>query len=285
MSLIVPRALALGVFALWIGAVPVGCRCVPPADPPSPAPSAVTAGDIQRAELARVGGLTRLHARGVAELKTKDHQGEHFDQGDVDVRWNPSLGLAASLSKLGDRWMWIGSDATQWWSFDLKSKPTVLRTGKLTSAKAGLAPALPWLLGLRPLVPASGAELALVKNELRVAVATPQGLLPEGAELEAMFDSRTLMPTQAVLTLKDGTTWRSSFSEWISVDTSGIAQGAWPKISRRVQVSSGTDDRWTQLVVALDSARASPDAVDRPSLYNLVELRTRFAPQQVESEP
>jgi hypothetical protein len=193
--------------------------------------------------------------------------------------------MAASLSKLGDRWMWIGNDATQWWSFDLKSSPTVLRTGKLSGAKAGLAPALPWLLGLRPLVPVSGAELVPVQGALRATVATPPGLLPQGAELEATFDSRTLMPTHTTLKLKDGTAWRSSFTEWMSVDTPGVAQGAWPKVSRRVQVSSGIDDGWTQLVVALDSARANPDAVDRPALYNLTELRTRFAPQQVELEP
>lgn len=243
------------------------------------------AAEMARREEARAAGLERLHARGIMELRTRDDKGEHFDQGDLDLRWSRELGLAASVSKLGDRWVWFGADRTRWWIFELKAKPSSLRTGPIAGTRPGLASALPWLLGVRPLRPAGGAVPELVKLTWRVKVDVPQGVLPERAVLTAEFDPATLLPVATELALPDGTVWRSAFSEWLAVETPGAAEGAWPRVPRRVQAASGLDDRWTTVRVALDTARADPEATDRPNLYDLALLRERFAPASVEEVP
>lgn len=247
-------------------------------------PTLATATAIAQAEQSRVGQLARLHGRGVAEFRTKDEKGEHFDQGDIDLRWNPALGMAASVSKLGDRWSWIGSNTTHWWVFELKSDPTLLRTGSLNSPAAGVTAAIPWMLGLRPLIPSEGSTPRLIKETLRVVVATPDGTLPEGATLEAEFDPKSLAPVLVTLSARDGSVWRSGLKDWLTVETPGVAQGAWARIPRRVQIVGGRDDHSTLLLIALSSARADPEATDRPGLYDLAALRERFAPQNVETQ-
>ncbi|MBL9140418.1 MAG: hypothetical protein JNK53_01010 [Phycisphaerae bacterium] len=274
---------ARALLGCGLGAALLAWGCAAPPPMPS-APPGPTSADLTAAELARVGGLDRLHARGVIELRTNDETGEHFDQGDLDLRWSRTLGLAASLSKLGDRWVWIGADATQWWIFELKSKPTRLHTGMLTSARSGLAPAFPWLMGVRPLLPAPSAEPERTNDRCRVRVQLPPGVLPAGAALFADFDAKTSLPVATELTLPGGGVWRSSLTDWMSVETAGVAQGAWPRVPRRALATNGTDDRRTTVRVSLDTARADAEATDRPTLYDLAGLRERFAPQEVETE-
>jgi hypothetical protein len=140
------------------------------------------------------------------------------------------------------------------------------------------------MLGLRPLVPMHDAVPQLIKGTLRVTVATPAGTLPEGATLEAEFDPTSLAPVLVTLSAKDGSVWRSGLKDWLTVETPGVAQGAWAKIPRRVQIVGGPEGQSTLLLVALSSARSDPESTDRPGLYDLAALRERFAPQKVETQ-
>jgi hypothetical protein len=232
-----------------------------------------------------VGGLVRLHARGVAELRRRTEQGETFDQGDLDLRWSRALGLAVSLSKLGDRWVWMGSDASRWWVFELKSEPSRLRTGPLHGSSASVAMAFPWVLGLRPLQPRDGAPVERTEGGWRVVVETPRNELPVGAELVAEFDARTLLVRATELRLAGGEVWRAQLDSWMSVESLGLAEGAWPRVPRRVDVRSGAKAEWTAVRVSLDRADASEAATDRPGLYDLEKLRAQFAPEVVETLP
>lgn len=254
---------------------------------------APTAQALGQAETQRVGALVRLHGRGTVQLTRCDEGSERMDQGDLDLRWHARMGLAAGVSKLGDRWAWIGSDLSDWWIFDLKGTPSTLQVGSLRDGNGALAPAFTWLAGMQPLVPADGAQPRWLSPSehaeggkdgaklLRVAVAVPEGALPQGARLEADFDPRALEPAGVLLTLADGAQWRSTFNGWIMVETPGQPPGAWPRIPRRTQVVTGPKERWTSLQVGLDTARDDAAAVERAALYDLSELQIRFAPQEV----
>ncbi len=244
-----------------------------------------TAAQIAAAERARVGALERLYARGILEVRSKDDQGDHFDQGDLDLRWNRTMGLALSLSKLGDRWIWIGSDLSQWWIFELKSDPTRLRMGSLHGPRAGLAGAMPWLAGIRPLVPQEGAAVQPVEGGVRVPLAVPAGALPAGAVLEAEFSTSSLLPMRTLLRLQDGAAWRMDMSDWGGVETEGVGPTSWPRVPKRVRGTSGGGERWSTFSMALEVLRADASTTDKPGLYDLARLKTSFAPQQVESDP
>ena len=61
---------------------------------------------VRTAEEARVGALRVLRARGVAEVRWRDASGDHFEQGDADLRWCDGRGIAVSVSKLGEPFSW-----------------------------------------------------------------------------------------------------------------------------------------------------------------------------------
>ncbi len=254
-----------------------GAAVATPLAPPS-------AAAIAAAERARVGELGCLHAKGVVELRSRDADGDHFDQGDVDFRWMPGRGVAASISKFGDRWSWIGSDGTRWWAFELKADPVRLRWGRLDGARAGIVGALPWLMALRPLLPAPGAMPGRVDGVVRVQVTADGAVLPPGARLEADFDAVTLAPRAVRVRRGDAVECEATLAELGPVEVEGRTMGTWPAIPQRVRVRGAGDRAGTEIAVFLDKPRAARDAADRPALYDLDGLRAKFAPGTVEGD-
>lgn len=275
-----PSAAALLSALLAAGAL-ASCAAPQPA-PPASMPGVPTAERIARSEASRAGALRFLHARGVAELRWRDAQGAHFDQGDLDLRWADGRGLAASISKFGDRLAWIGSDGAHWWRFELKSTPTRLVFGSLRGGidrprSLDALAAAPAFLGLRPLVPLEGARVVLREGLAWVEVSIGG---PGGDRAEAGFDPASFAPRALVLRLEDGAEVRAEFGELVAVRTDGVGEGAWPRVPR--QVTARRDADGPSLSIAIDGAAADPAAADRPALYDLGELRARLAPETVE---
>ena len=277
--------------AAWI-AVALLAACAPRAVesptasiPPASAPAAGPASDaVAAGERARVGSLRFLHAKGVAEIRWKDDDGNHFEQGDADVRWAATRGCAASISKFGDRYALLGTDGRRWWSIFPKAKPSRMEWGAIGTGAAsqGANDALaanPRYMGLLPLLPAAGAA-AEMEDGLAWFTLADDAASSVGILARAGFDPATLVPRAVRLRWPDGSAARVEFGEMMPVETAGAAQGAWPRIPRRIAGSH--EGRGVMLSIALDSARADAEAVDRPGLYDMDALRARFAPEQVE---
>lgn len=275
-----------------------------------------SAESISAAERARVGTLRVLAARGVAELRWRDGDDDHFEQGDADFRWCLGRGAAVSVSKLGERYAWFGTDGTRWWQFALRSDPSTLRWGTLAHAEPGvrpetddstgastpavepdagaaasdaekaskawrdLGPALssPRLLGLQPLVARAGAATE-VRDGLLWVEAEPAGR----AKMMAAFDPVTLRLREVVATVPGGAFVRTRFEDEVLVETEGAAQGAWPRIARRIRVETGgvPGEAGGSILVSIDSVRADAEAAGRPFLYDLAALTERLKPAQV----
>ncbi len=62
----------------------------------------------------------------MVELRWTDEQGEHFEQGDLDVWIHLPDRLAFNIEKFGQRLMWLGSSGRRSWLFDFRSDETVL---------------------------------------------------------------------------------------------------------------------------------------------------------------
>lgn len=275
-----PSAAALLPALLVAGAL---ASCAAPQPAPRAQESIAPSADrIARSEASRAGTLRLLHARGVAELRWRDEQGAHFDQGDLDLRWADGRGLAASISKFGDRLAWIGSDGARWWRFELKSVPTRLVFGPLRGGadrprSLDALAAAPAFLGLRPLVPVEGARVVLREGLAWVEVTIGAS---GGDRAEAGFDPASLEPRALLLRREDGVAVRADFGELVAVRTDGVAEGAWPRVPR--QVAARRDAEGPALSIAIDGAAADAAAADRPALYDLEELRARLAPETVE---
>ena len=251
----------------------------------APVPAAPTVEAITASEQARVGTLRFLHARGVAELRWSDEQGSHFEQGDADIRWCAGRGVAASISKFGDRHAWLGSDGTRWWRFELKTAPSRLVWGMIaasapTQAAREAQVANPRFLGIAPLIPRAGAVVEVRDGLAWVELEHAGGEAIAGVRVEAGFAIGTLEPRSVRAQWNAGDSSRVDFGELMLVETAGVAQGAWPRIPRRlVAVREGGV---TALSIALDSARADAEAADRPTLYDMDGLRARFTPEMME---
>ena len=279
------KAAALIAVALLAACAPRAVDSPTASIPPASVPTAGPASDaVAASERARVGGLQFLHAKGVAEIRWKDDDGNHFEQGDADVRWSAARGCAASISKFGDRYALLGTDGRRWWSIFPKAKPSRMEWGAMgTGAQSqGANDALaanPRYMGLLPLLPAAGA-VAQMEDGLAWFNLADDAANAVGIVARAGFDPATLTPRVVRLRWPDGSTARVEFGEMMPVETVGAAQGAWPRIPRRIAGSH--EGRGVTLSIALDSARADAEAVDRPGLYDMDALRARFAPEQVE---
>ena len=281
-------ALRAAALAALTASVLAGCRGGPEPAPPAPGTqvAAPDAAAIAARELGRVGGLRHLWAKGVAELRWTDGAGDHFEQGDLDLRWCAGRGLAASVSKFGDRHAWIGSDGVRWWRFSPKATPPALDVGEVAPSpgrdwsQVDACSSNPALLGLAPLVPADGAT-AEVRDGLAWIELSPRAIpRRDGERFEAAFDPGSLEPRRCRLVDAYGTEqWSVEFVDLASVEQAGQAPGAWSRIPRRVVARRG--DGTGSLLLVLDVRVADAAAVDRPELYDLGTLRARFAPEHV----
>ena len=234
---------------------------------------------IAARERGRVGGLTHLWAKGVAELRWTDDAGDHFEQGDLDLRWCAGRGLAASVSKFGDRHAWIGSDGVRWWRFSPKATPPALDVGEVAPSpgrdwsQVDACSSQPALLGIAPLVPADGAvpevRDGLAWIELS-AVALPRR---EGERFEAAFDASTLEPRRCRLVDALGTErWSVEFVDFASVEQAGRRRAP----GRACRAASSPGAAMAPAACSSCSTRASP--MPRPSTGLSSTTLTRSVP-------
>ena len=115
-----------------------------------------------------------------------------------------------------------------------------------------------------------------------VQVPVDDAVRSSGARAEAAFDLRTLEPRRLRVAWPDGASCTVEFGELVSVETPGAAPGAWPRIPRRIVAGRSGDS--ASLSLTIDSASADPEGADRPALYDLDQLRAKFAPARVEED-
>ncbi len=109
--------------------------------------------EIREVETARTAQLASLAGRGAIELRWRDDDGNHREQGDLDF-WRDGLSLSFRISKLGEPLYWFGGDEQHHWFFDMTGDETVLHIDMddpylddiVSDTRDGLV-----LLGLAPL--------------------------------------------------------------------------------------------------------------------------------------
>ena len=74
----------------------------------------------QRASIFRI-----LESSGTIELRRTDEDGTSFDSCALDL-WRKGEEFALRLKKFGERFLWVGSDGSDWWVFELAAEPSRL---------------------------------------------------------------------------------------------------------------------------------------------------------------
>lgn len=206
------------------------------------AANAPTRGAIVAAHNERVGKLRTTNSDGVIELRWSDEQGNHSEQGDIELWQTTGDRTALDISKIGERLLWMGSSGEQWWLFDLMRKDDrVLYVGSRDAlgerfGALGVKPlALLDLLGLSPIEPSEAdAQAVGVDAESKAWTLQTQG---RGGRLRIAFDQATLLPKRIEL-LDDlgAVVATSTLSRYESVEVPGLAVMARPKMPLTIDI-------------------------------------------------
>lgn len=270
------------------------------------APSVQTLLDAHAAELER---LPSLVAGGTLEVRWRDDQGDHFEQGDLDLRFRAPGELSLRLSKVGETQFLGGCNATHWWWFEGWTKPTRLAIGSRradgrSAAKDAerrgppiQADELLTLLALRPFarIETDRPAQKRVDGEWIVDLddrTSPMGLptrlvfVPAQAQGAVGWTMRSLEVLDAA-----GTVVLSAlYEDHARIERRGVATGDWPVMAKRVTITvpphgDRTGFEWR---IVLDRPSATGERIAE-RLFDLQAVRAAVRAEVVEdmdrSEP
>jgi hypothetical protein len=202
--------------------------------------------------------------------------------------WRDDSKFALRLRKLGERFLWVGSDGSAWWVFELMSEPVrlvVLPPGETGGFSIGPGQGLlnpDRLLHLAGLLPYDGidAETLGFDDVGRVRFVTvdeagigwrrtrwhldPKTLLPD--EIEALDDQGEVLAT-------------ARLSAYEPIAARDLPLGAWPQFPRKVFLALSDGNTDVRLFFNRPSARGNGI---RPKLFDLEQLMKTFRPGEVE---
>lgn len=204
------RVLALGVAAAWLG----GCELLQTRPGAGAVAQEVPAyAEVARRYNERVAPLTDLWARATAVVEGVDAQGERLrEQAEGHLQLQPPRHLAMSLGKVGETYLYLGSNDERYWWFDMVDADAkvgfVGRHEDVTDDKIralGL-PVEPLelveLLGVTPLPEGEGARgrVRAVEGGARWQIVTPA----RWGTREVRVDPKTMEPSWIRLLDQEG---------------------------------------------------------------------------------
>jgi len=305
------RALpACAFLGVWMCVAGAGCG---PKSVPAAVPSgagavevqvdpAVEQADAERAFAEIVAGhnartehLDTFESRASLEMRYADSAGDHFDQCEADIFMAPGGRGAMRASKLGENLLWVGGDGTRGWVFRLDHEPTSLIVydhvddrvwGQSFDNRGGGDFTMLTPRSVRVL-----AGMAPIQGDYtvrRIAGAAAGAPVHERFELHwapfpkvegvMRFDAAGL-PTQLVVNNGAGNEiMRATLSEYATAQAANLAQGAWPKVARRIEVHASEPKAEVRLY--LDEPVAMVKRM-KPKFFMLDELTTQLRPDSV----
>ena len=240
--------------------------------------------------------LETLESRASVEIRSRDADGEHFDQCEGDIFLAPGGKGALRLTKLGSNLAWIGSDGTRGWMFRLDAEPTQATVyANARSGALGDRDPIRGQGGFRLLTPdglRSLAALAPVPADAaleRVAGAPASAPLRErfaiawtvagGARLSMQFGADG-KPTRVVARDEAGREiLRATLSEFVRAQAENLAIGAWPELPRKIEIT--TPDGATSVRIYLGEPSAMARRM-KPRFFELDALIAQLRPDTVE---
>ncbi len=260
---------------------------------------AVSATALLEAHAAQLAKLPSLVAVGVVEVRWRDDQGDHFEQGDLDLRYRAPEELSFRVSKVGETIFMGGCRPDAWWWYEGWSKPTrfwsrprLPRDPDDAHRPQVTMDEMLALAGLRALGTADGPaiDLSAEGEPGRYAVDLPEAT------------SVLRLPTRAVFAphqVQGETGWSlvrvevfdrrgqlmvgSDLSGHRRVERRGAPPGDWPAVASRVSVAvpaRGDRGAYT-LLVALDRPSATGERIVE-RLFDPKAVRESLRPQVVD---
>ena len=260
-----------------------GCRTLEDAGKPDLVLERFLDRQERRAALLRV-----LESSGTIEIR-QDRDGERsFDDCALEL-WRDGDRFALRLRKLGERFLWVGSDGDQWWLFELAADPvklSVLDSG--STPERTLAPdlllfgpdQLLMLAGIQS-IDADPASIKLEDEAGRTLITVPcPGTAGDWTAMTWLVDPVTLLPSRIQILGRDGNLLLEALlGGYEPIRARDQPVGNWPDFPRKLQVrdADGTID----LRFYFNQPGATGDR-NRDRLFDLEALMKSFRPGSVE---
>ncbi len=210
-------------------------------------PNAPSARQIIASHNERVAKLTTTYSRGVIEVRWRDDRGKHQHQGDLDFYRSTDDRTALSITKVGERLLWLGSNEQEYWLFDLTDKTDrVLYRGRndepLTAE--GSSAALQ-AFGIRPQDLLDLLALRMI-DETAIADEPPaydrkrKAYVLVAENMRLSVDRSTLLPVRVELLDATGkVVAESTHARYETVEMPGVAPLARPKMAELIDIRQG----------------------------------------------
>jgi hypothetical protein len=227
--------------------------------------------------------IERIHsvgARGTIGLRWTDEDGSHTEQGNLDLWLTMPDRTALNVDVMGERIMWLGSDASRAWLFSFRGGETALRVvpadASMMAGDHGL-PVNPGaifaLCGLTPL-PAAGSEPVLDAGRDALKVSGEVGAAP----VLLYLDRVSLLPVRVEILARDGNVVTYST---IKLDRYERVRLAGRSVLAGELFPTHVDMYADELQVKISVY--SPDDDVRDWYFDIEQLTEKFSPTRVES--
>lgn len=270
----------------FIACVFVSCTSPQPLDNSTQPPKvAFTAAELLEKHNIRAAQLDQFHAYGVVEINWIDDQGKHNNQGDAELWIDQPHKTALRIDKVSDVLLWLGSNDTYWWLFDMLNKPTTLHSGSIADAAGrfnvgeivSVHPlTLLDLLGITPLekIEDEGAYYDSEKKQWTLKAAGPN------APLQLTFDASARLISIEALNENNQTIATSELKEYESVKRVGVNPLNWPKVATHITITLA--DQGGSVLLALNKDMDSAiDEVLAERVFDLEAIKTSLRPERV----
>ncbi len=266
----------------------LGCngsiKSTPPTDEPPRDLLKPTSEEIVRIHNLNVDRFKELYGRGQAELHWRDGNGDtRFEFCRVELFWRPPRNVGVNLTKVGERFLWLGSNDSQFWIFDLASEPRTLQIGLHSAAVDGRVDSP---MGLSPLMLLDLMGLGHVEANGEVRWSPdPTGWTldarADGGPIRIVVDPKTLQIIQVTALGEDGLARLSSdLDELKTVDTNGVSPAESPKFPTRVRLRRvGSDDR-VDLYFDVPTGRSG---MVNENLFDIERLKKLLKPEVIKA--
>ncbi len=279
------------VLAVMLSACKVSPQSAPPSDLEAPSYA-----ELARSHNQRIAQLTRVQARGVIEIAWTDESGvRRFRQGDVDLYLHLPRRTALRVSKLGNVYMWLGSDADRYWLFDLVDEPTLYTGRHAGSDRDTLQTVKPLvlldLIGMGAMQEFDEAnDTAPPQVTYNSATDTWVAESPgEGGPMRIFFDRTTLLPKHVETLSANGEVAYYSdiyMSRYRSVPVPNVSAAALPRMATLVDIFSAGPNAEAQgeVKLGLDTPTGRIDERAFERVFDFSRLRRSMRPERIEGE-
>lgn len=282
------RNRSFGRFLLLLGSVLTGllAACSTPQSRPEFSPLEFEA--IETLQNSRALAFQVLESTGTIELRRNEEGSTSFDSCALDL-WRDHANFALRLRKFGERFLWVGSDGSDWWVFELASEPTrlvVLPLGvegalNLGAEESLLGPRkLLQLSGLLPIDPEARCEQLHLTEEGLISFVLVSQVEGGWNRMRWEVDRKRLLPSRIEALDQQGEVlYWARLNAYEPIPARDLPIGAWPQFARKVFIKDLSGEVDVRIFFNNPNARGTRI---KPSLFDLQKLLAAFKPSKVE---